>query len=272
MVKIYKTKAGQNRFVQIFFSELNVSVAVGILLAIPLYFIDLGWEIKLGLLLVLMILAWSILFHKINKKPLYTLILPAFKFIFSQKRYTSKHLATMSQFYYCIKDNFVFTNDQILKVFQIHPVDISLLNEQEKQTFKNQLGVFLHSIGDDNSIQLKVVNRLAVVKDYEDHFENLRSQARSTNASGQVIKLQNEYIKNLSNKITNEAVPFKDYYIIIPQKTTKNPKPELLESYKKDLVRKVNNLCNLLTHSGIEVVELTEKTLENFYQAQFNRI
>jgi hypothetical protein len=272
MIKIYKTKAGQNRFIQIFFTEINVSVLVGLLLGTPLFFINIDWITKITILGLIMIVAGSVLFHKVDKKPLYTFLIPFSQFLFSQKKYTSKNISKMSQFYYKIHDNIVYTNDQILKVFQIYPIDISILNENDKQTFKNQLGVFLHAIGDNNSIQLKVVNRHATKADYQGHFDELQKQARSSNASKQVIKLQTEYIQNLTNKIIYEAVPFKDYFLIIPQKIAKKPAPSLLETYHKELIRKANNLKEILSSSGVELVQLTGEDLKHFYINQFNRI
>jgi hypothetical protein len=272
MVKIYKTKAGQNRFIQIFFSEINVSVGLGLILGSPLYFLDFDWITKITILGLIMVTTGAVLFHKVDKKPLYSFLIPFFQYLFSPKKYTSKSISTMSQFYYKIHDNLVYTNDQILKVFQIFPIDISILNEQDKQTFKNQLGVFLHAIGDNNSIQLKVVNRHATTSDYQGHFDELLTGARNSNASPRVIELQTEYIQNLKDKINYEAVPFKDYFLIIPQKMTKKPTSSLLETYHKELVRKANNLKEILSDSGVELIQLTGDELKQFYVNQFNKI
>lgn len=271
MVKIYKTKAGQNRFVQLFFTELNVSVVVGLVLGFPLFFVDLDWITKITIFCFIMVVMGSVLFQKIDRRPLYTFILPFFKFLFSPKKYTAKH-PSMSQFYYKVHKNIVYTNDQILQVFQIFPIDISILNEHDKQTFKKQLGVFLHAIGDNNSIQLKVVNRHATTADYQAHFDQLLLEARNSNANKQVIKLQIEYIQNLTNKILYEAVPFKDYFLIVPQKISKKPNVSLLRTYHGELFRKANNLRSILLDSGVQLVALQEEELRQFYLNQFNKI
>ena len=272
MVKIYKTKAGQNHFIQIFFSELNVSIALGLVLGSPLYFLNLDWLTKLTILGLIMVVIGAVIFQRLDGKPLHSYFLPFFGFLFSSKRYTSKSISVMPQLYYKIHNDVVYTSNQILQVFQIYPIDISILNEQDKQSFKNQLGVFLHAIGESGSIQLKVVNRHATKADYQDHFDQLQHQARSTNASKLVVKLQSEYIQSLSNKIVYEAVPFKDYFLVIPQAISKKPSPALLTTYLKDLNRKAHNLQTILASSGVELIQLTGSELSQFYTNQFNKI
>ena len=266
MIRIYKSQADQNRFLQLFLSELNLTVGFTILFGLPIaLYTPIDFQIKVLFIGVIGgIFSW-LFYQRIDGKPLTSLIFSAFNFFLSKKQYDQTDLSNMSDFYHNIQDNIVFTTNQAIAVIQIFPVDVSILNEQEKTSFKQRMGTFLHTLGDNGSIQMRVVNRLANTTDYKEHFDHLLNQSRQSNANPKVVKLVNEYIENMKHKIETENVPFKDYFLIIPQKVGYKPSPTLLKEYLLELERLIANLTGVLSNNEIECVRMTGVHLENFY-------
>ena len=271
MIRIYKTKAGQNRFRQLFFSKINVVIGISVLLCIPIGFSSLDFNLKIIFVLLIFTVVFTIAALEIDGQPFVKVIQSGFVFNLSPKKYNQSTLAHMSDYYYSIKDNLVFTKDQILAVVQIIPIDVSILNEQKQEEFKRNMAKFLHAIGDHKSIQLKVVNRLATPKDYSNHFNDLITEARHKQASKMVTSLIDEYIANLKNKVNHEKVPFKDYFLIAPFWIGSKPRPDVLANYTKELDRKVHNLTNILTQNEIQTVRLNGAELKTFMDTQIKR-
>jgi hypothetical protein len=266
MIRIYKSQADQNRFVQLFLNELNVAIGFTTMLGLPIFFYSpFDYNIKILLIgLIGGIFGW-LFYQRIDGKPLTSLIYSSIKYLLSPKQYFQTEISNMSDFYHNIQDNIVYTTDQIIAVIQIFPVDISILNEQEKTSFKARMGTFLHTLGDDGSIQMRVVNRLATTSDYKDHFDNLLNQSRESNANPKVMKLVTDYIENMKHKIQTQNVPFKDYFLIIPQKTGSKPNPEILKKYQQDHERLIANLKQVLESNQIICQRLNKKDLTSFY-------
>lgn len=264
-MKIYKSNANQNRIAQLFLTNQNLTIGFSILVGIPIFFMT-RWpqEIKIFLISVIFTLFGAYFNLKIHNKSISALILPYLTFSNSQKKYTTKEISKMSNFYYSIKDNIVFTTDQAIIAVQVFPPDVSILNESEKQIFKNKLASLLHSL-DESSIQLKVINRLATITDYQSHIDHLVTQNIMTNASEQVMTITKGYVEDLKQKIKTEPVPFKDYFLIIPQKIGKTPSPQSLKEYLSILEDKTQNLLEMLASNQIYPKRLIKDELAEFY-------
>lgn len=266
MIRVHKSNADQNKFIQLFLNELNLTVGFSIIVGLPIIlYTPLPIQAK-SLILAMIVVGFGLIFYqKIDGKPLTQVMFSGIQFIFSPKKYSQSQLSKMSELYYSIKNNHVFTTNQVLTVIQIFPIDISILNAQNKESFKKYMASFLHSIPDNNSIQIRIVNRLATTSDYKPHFDNLLNNSRQTNANSTVVKLINDYINNLTNKINLQNVPFKDYYLIIPEWIGTKTTPETLKSYLKTHEQKVNNLCDILNKNQMETKRLQNQELKQFY-------
>ena len=278
MIRVYKTKAGQNRFIQLFFSKLNVAIGISVLLSTPIGFSDLDFNLKVIFVLIIFAIVFTIATLSIDGQPFVKVVHSWLVFTLSPKKYNQSTLANMSQYYYSIKvdksgngRDLVVTKDQIIAVVQIIPIDVSILNEQKKEDFKRNMAKFLHAIGDHKSIQLKVVNRLATPKDYSNHFNDLITEARNKQASKMVTSLIDEYITNLKFKVNNEKVPFKDYFLLVPMWIGSKPSPKILADYTKELDRKVNNLTNILSQNEIQTIRLSGADLKTFMDSEIKR-
>ena len=267
MIRVHKSQADQNRFFQLFLSELNLTIGFSIVFGLPIMFwVPIPIQVKSVLLSMIAVALDLIFYQKIDNKPLTQVVLSGIKFIFSQKKYTQNQLITMSNFYYSIQNNVVFTSHSALAIIQILPIDVSILNQQNKEGFKKYMASFLHSLGDNDMIQIRIVNRIATRTDYKPHFDNLLNNSRKNNANSTVIKMVNNYIANLTNKIETQNVPFKDYFLVIPQWIGTKPNPTILKEYLKDHERKVFNLCQILNKNQMTTIRLENLQLKQFYQ------
>ena len=267
MIRVHKSQADQNRFIQLFLNEFNLTCGFSIIFGLPiLFYAPLPIQAKTVIIAMIVVGFGLIFYQKIDGKPLTQTVFSGLKFIFSKKKYTRTELSNMSNFYYSIKNNLVFTTTSALAVIQILPIDVSILNDQSKEGFKKYMASFLHTLGDNEMIQIRIVNRLATTTDYKAHFDNLLNDSRNNNANPTVIKMVNDYIANLTHKIETQNVPFKDYYLIIPQWIGGNPSPDSLKEYLKNHERKVDNLCDILNKNQMDTIRLSNNELQHFYQ------
>jgi hypothetical protein len=267
MIRVHKSKADQNKFLQLFLNEFNLTIAFSIITGLPiLFFAPIPIQAKSIIIAMVTVTFGLIFYQKIDGKPLTQFAFSGLKYIFSSKQYSKSQLANMSNFYYSIKNDLVFTTSTALAVIQILPIDISILNEQGKEGFKKYMASFLHTLGDNDTIQIRIVNRLATTADYKAHFDNLLNNSRQNNANPTVIKMVNNYITHLTDKIETQNVPFKDYYLIIPTWIGSKPNPDTLKEYLKSHERTVANLCDILNKNQMETIRLENHQLEQFYK------
>ena len=201
-MQIYKSNAAKNHFVQMFLSENNLIVAVTLALCMPMYiYSSIAIVAKVGVTVAVGMVTGFITYQKMDGKPLLTKLLPFLVFIQSKKNYTPADIISMSDYFYTIKDDVVFTQDKALTVIKLLPPDVSILNESEKEGFKKQLNTYLHSLGPNDAIQIIVDNRRATVSDYQAHIDDLNNQNITTEASQQVMEISKNYIRDFQNLI-----------------------------------------------------------------------
>lgn len=265
-MQIYKSKASQNTLAQLFLSETNLTIGTTLLLCLPIY-IWTSWHLllKTGISIVVAMTFGMIYYQQVDGKPLTSKVLPFLFFLNSKRNYTPKDLLTMSDYYYTISDNVVFTQNQALSVVQLLPPDVSILNQSEKQIFQKKLGTFLHTLSQGEGIQILVVNRLAKVADYQDHIEDLVEDNIRTKASEQIMAISKNYLRDFRQLIQATPVPFRDYYLIIAQKIGLKPPPQSLKKYLLELERKTTNMSELLISNDIALQRLVDQPLTDFY-------
>jgi hypothetical protein len=265
-MQIYKSKASQNTLVQLFFSETNLTIGITLVLCMPMY-LWTSWHLmlKAGITLVIGMSFGMVLYQRFDGKPLISKLLPFLSYLNSKRNYTPKDILTMSDYYYTIANNVVFTERRALTVIQLLPPDVSILNESEKQSFQKRLGTFLHTLSQGEGIQILVVNRLAKVADYQEHIDDLINENIRTKASEQIMGISQNYLRDFEQLIQSTAVPFRDYYLIIAQKIGLKPPPESLKKYLVELERKTTNMSEILISNDIDLQRLVDDKLTDFY-------
>ncbi len=125
---------------------------------------------------------------------------------------------------YKILNNYVLFENKVIVVYQLEPLDLVILPEQEQQSFEADMVRMLNSI-QEGSIQIIMQTRKAVPNDFENHFSNLReTQNRADNASSGNIKnrLIIEYLGHLNDLLLNNIIPIKEYFLIFSHSTNTN--------------------------------------------------
>jgi hypothetical protein len=266
MIRTYTTKANRNRFSQLLFEEtFGLVMVIGFISAIIFLFIPIALFPKLVLIGMTTVILSIISSTKFNNQPLYLLIVQSLQFSSKPRKLTSDTIQNMSDYYYSLQDNYVFTTKQALGVLQIYPRDVSFMSEQQRGDFQQHLAEILHSLKENQLIQIKVISRRAVTIDYKEYLDSLVAETTAKTKGQYVVNLVFEHINSVLHKIENEFVPFKDYYLIIPIYIGSNPKSQLLRDRLVKLRGEIENFQLLLRQNNIRYTRLTSNDLHNFY-------
>ncbi len=162
---------------------------------------------------------------------------------------------------YWIQDNFIFTKNSIIIIFEIEPIDVVLLPEYEQESFFNELHRALNSIGMEH-IQFLMRTRKAQPHDLKKHFRNIITQdIKFKSSKTQEIRntLAQKYMKELSSLLENNIIPVKEYYLVIDEKVNTQKTQKILSAVK-NLERKTQRITGNLRRAGIKTYHLTNYT------------
>jgi hypothetical protein len=172
-----------------------------------------------------------------------------------------------------IKDNLIFTNNQLSVVFKIDPLDLIILPEQEQKAFETDMKKMLNSIG-ENSIQIIMRTRKATKLDLGKHFSSFNTQYHFYNkdTENKTKQLLSAYIGHLIDLLEKNIIPVKEYYLILKQEYASKSVTDKFDALN-NLERFTNRICSNLKRAGInlEQVKQTNRNLENLIQS-FTRI
>ncbi len=159
---------------------------------------------------------------------------------------------------FTIQDNFLITKDQLIAVFEIEPIDLILLPEEEQHVFESDMHRLLNSLGDVH-IQIVMRTRKATANDMDRHFRDLTTQNikfSNLKTQSKTSELIQGYVSELSNLLENNIIPVKEYYIVFKQQVNTKNKTQLIEAIKK-LERLVQRVSSNFKKAGIDIKHTT---------------
>lgn len=172
-----------------------------------------------------------------------------------------------------IKDNLIFTKNQMCVIYKIDPIDLIILPEQEQKTFEVDMKRMLNSIS-ENSIQVIMRTRKATKQDLGKHFSsfNIQNQFFSKNTEIKTKQLLSGYIGHLIELLEKNIIPVKEYYLILKQSYNSKSSIEKFNSIN-NLVRLANKINSNFRRAGINLEQVKEegRFLENLIQS-FTRL
>jgi hypothetical protein len=153
---------------------------------------------------------------------------------------------------FTVQDNFIVTKNALIAIYEIEPIDVILLPEQEQKAFEADLHRTLNSLGSDG-IQLIMRTRKAVPEDLRRHFKNLSTQSftyQNKRMETAISDLVQNYISSLSNLLEENIIPIKEYYIVFKEKT--NPQnPTAIKESIKELDRTIERVTGNLARASV---------------------
>jgi len=165
-----------------------------------------------------------------------------------------------------IQENLIFLNNRIVAIFLLEPIDIFLLSNDQLRLFENNIRK-VFNILKENSLQILMRTRPSNINDFKNHFKSIKvSVEKNKNIKDSLAK---DYIKFFSKFITENNIPYKEYYIIFNIHITNQSFPQKKIEAIKQLNRFIQNISNNLNELNIEITHITneDKKLEKLFKS-----
>lgn len=230
-VRIYKDDIREHVLRSLFFTDTVLALAgAGIIAAVVfgifhfvLHFFS--WGAFGTTVLVSEIFFIGIITQKVDNQPIYKIVPRALKFKSSSKE--QRHSDLEPYFVdFKIQDNLIVRKNAIVKMYEVEPFDIALLNNQDREHFFAKLKQMIHVL--PSQVQFIVRKERARVEDYSKHFFSLYNSSNTKRES-----LVNSYIDDLSNLVTKHSFVTMRHYAVFSVSCDTNKSHEKVKAIKK---------------------------------------
>lgn len=260
-IRIYKDDIRTNILRSLFFTDTALVIGGSIIISFIIYLIfvygfkTFNWSYYLSSLFVGVIFFIAFITQKIDNQPIYKIIPRAIKFRKAKKEQRFKYLDSYFTDF-IIQDNHIIRKQSIIRILEVEPHDIALLNEQDREHFFTKLKQTIHIL--PSQIQIIVKKERSTSKDYSKHIFSVYN----TTIPGRE-PLINRYVKELTNLIdSNNFMITKHYISISVSAQTKNSKSKI-EAFKKINDAELR-LASALAQSNISTRSLDNDELIKF--------
>ena len=265
-VRIYKDNLREHIFRTLFFSNSVLFFGTGIFLAaitiliytLTLKITDIGIIVSSIFLIELVFALIATL--KIEKQPLYKIIPRAIQFNLSRKLYTKKQISQTTGNFKII-GNYIIRRKQLIAIFEIHPFDIALLNENERERFYHHIKMMLHTL--PGKVQLILRKEKAKVEDYHSHFYSLFETANP-----KLDSLIGRYTKELSSLVELNEFQIMKYYAVFSTPLI-SEKDQTLTQAAQQLHDMSKRFGGSLATEKIQITQLNKEELIKYFKVQF---
>ena len=202
-VRIYKDDIRVNILRSVFFTDTVLAAIGGLVIAGVLYFIfqyifhlfHLGYYLSVLFLSELAFIA--ALTQKVDNQPVSHIFLRVITHSIKPKKLRGNSIDSYFTDF-TIQDNMIVRPKSLIRIFEVEPYDISLLNDQDREHFFIKLKQLIHVL--PSQAQFIVKKEQASIKDYSKHIFSLYSES-----SKKTEPLIEAYTHDLNNLVmTNE--------------------------------------------------------------------
>ncbi len=264
-VRIYKDDIRINVLRSLLFTDTVLAVIGGLFIAALLYSIfQYGLHIfqlgsYLSTLFVFELAFVALLTQKIDNQPISRLVPRAITHSVTPKNQRSPKIDSYFTDF-TIQDNMIVRPNALIRIFEIEPYDISLLNEQDREHFFVKLKQMIHVL--PAQAQIIVKKQQSTIDDYSKHVFSLYAKS-----SAKTESLITDYIEDLTNLVkTNEFNTLRYYVVFSVASETAKPKSKLTG------VAKLNDItlrfASAATSSNLTVTPLLNDSLINFMKSE----
>src|SRR5882672_4320576 len=253
-VRVYKDNMREHIFRSLFFTDTVIFFGVGILLAISIFvlykfvFHIFQYGLYLSTVFIVELFFALVATIKIEKQSIIKVFPRAVGHIFTKKEYAMKELdKTTSDF--SVIDNYVLRKNRLIAIYEIHPFDIALLNEEDREQFYYKIKTVLHTL--PGKVQIIVRKEIAKPKDYQEHFFSVYKDAKPNRE-----KLIENYVNDLTNLLDLGKFQMIKYYAVFSTSLTSTKEDEFVNACKRlyDM--------GIRFSSGLELAQITPKQLK----------
>lgn len=220
-VRIYKDDIRVHILRSLFFTDTVLALSgaliiAGLLFAILQYgFHYFNWNIYLASVIVGEITFLAAVTHKVDNQPVYKIAPRGITFKTGKKQLRQKDLEPYFVDF-SVQDNLIVRNNALVRIYEVEPFDIALLNEQDREHFFIKLKQMIHIL--PSQVEFIVRKEQAKNEDYSQHFFSLYDQSNTQRES-----LIERYIQDLSNLVTKHSFMSTHHYAVfsVPCETKK---------------------------------------------------
>lgn len=230
-VRIYKDDIRTNILRSLFFTDTVIALVGATVIAVILFvifkyillFFDLGYYMLS--LLTCEIFFLGFITQKIDNQPIYKIVPRSILYKSSKKN--MRH-ADIDPYFtdFNVQDNLIIQKNSIIKMFEIEPFDIALLNDQDREHFFVKLKQTIHVL--PARVQFLVRKERAKIADYSKHFFSLYNDSNSKRE-----KLIHQYCQDLSSFIRENPLISTHHYAIFSVSCNTQKQQEKIKAVKK---------------------------------------
>lgn len=262
-VRIYKDDIRTHILRSLFFTDTALVVVGSIVIAGISYFVFkyalhfFNWGYYLSTIFVGIVFFIAFITQKIDNQPIYKIVPRAFTFESSKKE---KRYKDLEQYFtnFFIQDGYIVRKNSLIKIYEVEPYDIALLNDQDREHFFVKLKQALHIL--PAQIQIIVRKEKAKSSDYSRHIFSLYK-----NADRKREPLIKKYTDELQQVIqANNLVMTKHYAVISVSAQTNNPHAKL------EGMKRLNDIAMRFV-SGLSLSNVLARSLESDQLVTFSK-
>lgn len=220
-IRIYKDDIRVNILRSLFFTDTVLALIGGLIIAGFLYVLfQYGFHLfqpgyYLSTLFLLELAFMAALTQKVDNQAVSQIVPRAVTHSVAPKRLRG---ANIDSYFtdFVIQDNMIVRPKSLVRVFEVEPYDISLLNDQDREHFFIKLKQVIHVL--PSQVQIIVRKNQASRKDLSKHVFSLYADASSKTES-----LIASYVKDLENLVQTNSFNTLHYFAVfsIPADTSK---------------------------------------------------
>lgn len=252
-VRIYKDDIRTHILRSLFFTDTALVIVGSIIIAGISYllfkyvfnFFNLSYYLSTVFVGIVFFIAF--ITQKIDNQPIYKIVPRAFTFKSSKKERRYKDLESYFTDFY-IQDGCIIRKNTLIKIYEIKPYDIALLNDQDREHFFVKLKQALHIL--PAQIQIIVKKEKAKTSDYSEHIFSLYKDSDRKRES--LIKKYTDELQELIK--LNNLVTTKHYVVVSVASQLHSPHSKL------EGIRRLNDIAIRII-SGLSVCNIYAKQL-----------
>jgi hypothetical protein len=263
-VRIYKDDIRTNILRSLFFTDTILTAFSGLCIAIIIFILFkyllhiFSWGSYLSTVIVTEVIFLILITQKIDNQSIYKIIPRGITYKLQGKEFRQAQLEPyFTEF--IIQDNFIVRKNSIIRVYEVEPFDIALLNDQDKEHFFQKLKQTIHVL--PSQVQFIVRKEKATVSDYTRHFFSLYKQSDQKRE-----KLIFDYTHDLTRLIETDKFFTVKHYAVFSVEA----RSEKIKS-KTNAIKKLNDMGirfgSALQAAHIDVRILTNEELISFTQS-----